>query len=235
MAKILVVNGPSYASALANLGEITHDPSQLVTEGSKFKLVLFTGGEDITPSYYEDKSPKGMCYYNEHRDKAEAEILGIARALDIRCIGICRGVQFLNVMAGGKMFHDVDNHAGQYHNMATKTGGLIRVNSLHHQMIIPPENSHLIGWASEHRATRYYGVNDTLVEAPKVEPEAILLPGLQSAGVQYHPEMMAENTDGWRFFNELAKDLIEIENFDTIIEKYTGASCTKQSTQSEQS
>lgn len=229
--KILVVNGRSYASAVDNLGEIVYDPSKLVTEGAGFKLVLFTGGEDVTPSYYNDESPRRLCYYNEERDRQEAEILAIARALNIRCIGICRGVQFLNVMAGGKMLHDVDRHAGPYHNMTSSTGEIIRVNSLHHQMIVPPKDAHLIGWATDHQSTRYYGEKDELVDAPTVEPEAALFPGLESAGAQYHPEMMARNTVGWMWFNQLAKDLIEIENFDDIITKYMGKSWETHNTQ----
>lgn len=223
MTKILVVDGgPYYGKALANLGEIEYDPSKLVTEGSKFKLVLFTGGEDITPSYYGDESPKGMCHYHEGRDRAEAEILGMVRALGIRCIGICRGTQFLNVMAGGKMIHDADNHSGTTHNMTTAMGETFRINSLHHQMVIPPETAELIGWSSDRESTRYYGNHDELVEGPELEPEAVLLPTLESAGVQYHPETMPEDTTGWRWFNQLAKDLIEVEDFNDIVRKYTG-------------
>lgn len=234
MSKILVVNGPNYASAVDNLGDIVFDPSELVSNGAEFKLVLFTGGEDVSPSYYNDASPKRLCYYNEGRDRAEAEILGLARALKIRCIGICRGIQFLNVMAGGAMWHDVTNHSGHDHDMTTLNGETVSVTSLHHQMIIPPEEAHIIGWSTKRLSNHYIGKNDEAMEGPEIEPEAALLPGLESAGVQYHPEYMGRDTMGWKWFNDLARDLMEIKNYSDIIKKYTEGACTNQSMQSAQ-
>lgn len=231
MTKILVVNGPSYASAVDNLGDIVLDPSELVTNGADFKLILFTGGEDVTPEFYNDTSPKRLCFNNKKRDKQEAKILNLARSLNIRCIGICRGVQFLNVMAGGTMWHDVTSHTGQDHTMSTKDGSIMSVTSLHHQMIIPPKDAHIIGWSTERRSSHYYGKNDELGEAPKVEPEAALFPGIESAGAQYHPEYMHPGTDGWKWFNQLAEDLIKIKDYSDIIKKYMGEQCTNQNTQ----
>lgn len=223
MTKILVVDGgPMYGRAVENLGELIYDPSKLVTESSKIKLVLFTGGEDITPSLYGETSPLKMCWNCEERDKYEARIIETARSLGIRCIGICRGVQFINVMAGGRMYHDVTSHAGPNHEMTTPLGQTIKINSYHHQMVIPPETAELIGWSSENRSHHYYGDRDEKVEGPEKEPEAILYPNLESAGAQYHPEMMPPDTAGWKWFNNLARDLIEIENFSDIIKKYTG-------------
>lgn len=230
MSKILVLNGAGYASAIDNLGDIVYDPSELVTNGSDIGLVLFTGGEDVTPSYYNDTSPKRMCYYNEERDRQEAEVLTIARALKIRCIGICRGVQFLNVMSGGEMLHDVTHHSGGDHDMETHDGNIIKVTSLHHQMIVPSGHATVIGWSPTQRSTHYYGKNDEKVIGPAREPEAALFPGLESAGAQYHPEYMDRDTDGWKWFNQLAKDLIEIEDFSDIIKKYTEVPCTNQHT-----
>lgn len=231
MTKILVVNGPSYASAVEALGDISYKPSELLNEGDAFKLVMFTGGEDITPSYYGETSPHGMCYNSERRDKMEAEILGIARSLNIRCIGICRGSQFLNVMAGGQMYHDVSGHAGSTHLMTTANGEELMVNSLHHQMLIPAKDSHLIGWSTERRSLRYYGDKDVLVDGPEKEPEVLLLPGIESAGAQYHPEMMPVGSEGFKWFEQLARDLIEIKDFSEIIKKYTEATWNKHSMQ----
>ncbi len=232
MTKILVVNGPSYASAVKALGDISYKPSDLLDKTNNFKLVMFTGGEDITPSYYGETSPHSMCYNSERRDRMEAEILGIARSLDIRCIGICRGSQFLNVMAGGKMYHDVSNHAGSTHSMTTARNEELMVNSLHHQMIIPAKDSHLVGWSTKRRSLRYYGDKDALVDGPEKEPEVLLFPGIESAGAQYHPEMMPVDSEGFKWFEQLAKDLIEIEDFNDIIKKYTEVACNKHSMQS---
>lgn len=230
MTKILVVNGRSYAKAVEGLGEITFDPSELLEEDHEIKLVLFTGGEDITPSYYGDRSPQNLCYFNELRDRVEKEIFDLARIQKIRCIGICRGVQFLNVMAGGRMIHDVNYHSGGYHDMTTSTGDQIRVNSLHHQMIVIPEDAHLIAWSTKRLANRYYGRNDEREDGPKLEPEAALFPSIECAGAQYHPEMMPKDSPGYMWFHELADSLIQDHDFSDIVNKYTEKPCTNQNT-----
>jgi len=231
MTKILVVNGSSYAAAVDNLGDIVCDPSELVTNGADFKLVLFTGGEDVTPEFYNDTSPKRLCFNNEQRDRQEAKIFNLARSLKIRCIGICRGIQFINVMAGGTMWHDVTSHAGRNRLMSTKDGSIIEVTSSHHQMVIPPKDAHIIGWSTKRLSTHYYGRHDEPGEKPVVESEAVLFPGIESAGAQYHPEYMPRDSDGWKWYNQLAKDLIEIEDYSDIIKKYMGEECTNQNTQ----
>lgn len=232
--KILVLNGRSYAAAVEGLGDIEYNPENFYKNPSDFGLVLFTGGEDITPEWYGDNSPLRMCYYNTQRDKMELYVFKLARRHAIRSIGICRGVQFLNVLYGGKMYHDVDNHAGRQHNIRTHSGEIIRVNSLHHQMVIPAEDSHVIAWADGKMSTRYYGKDDQLVDGPEKEPEAVIFPKIESAGVQWHPEMLPVLSRGASWFYDLAKDLLNISKFSDIIEKYTEVKCklnTKYTTQ----
>lgn len=225
LSKILVLNGPSYASAVEGLGDIVYDEVKFFTNPKSFSLVLFTGGEDVTPSIYGHSSPNHMCYYNEGRDRHEANVFEVALKNKIRMIGICRGIQFLNVMAGGQMYHDVNNHSGQGHMMQTSNGKEFKVSSLHHQMIIPPIDAKVIGWSTDRMSDHYYGDNDLLVEGPEKEPEAALFPRIESAGVQYHPEFMDLDTDGYKWFHELANDLIEEKKFSDIIEKYSGETC----------
>ena len=230
MSKILVVNGPNYGRAVEGLGEIVTDPEELITNPGDIKLVLFTGGEDVTPAYYGHTSPNHYCMYNESRDQEEFEIFQLSQAIGIRSIGICRGSQFINVMAGGTMIHHMDNHAGPWHNMETLNGEIIRVTSTHHQMSVVPDDSFLIGWSKENLATRYYGDGDEKIGPPEKETEAALFPNIESAGVQYHPEVMSKETEGWKWFFNLAKDLIEIDKFYDVVEKYGGQVCMRQDT-----
>lgn len=230
MSKILVLNGRSYASSVANLGEIIYDPLKFFHLGDEISLILFTGGADITPGYYNDASPKNMCYYDEKRDKMETKIFNFARKLNIRCIGICRGIQFLNVMANGRMWHHVSGHELGMHDMCTATDETFEVTTLHHQMIRPAKDTYIIGWSKYRKSNFYYGTNDEQEEKPDIEPEAALFPSIESAGVQYHPEIMGMHTKGWRWFNQLAKDLIETKDFSELINKYTRKPCIKYAT-----
>jgi len=235
MTKILVVLGNSYAFAVEGLGEIKTNPKDFFKHPEDYSLILFTGGEDITPEWYGHTSPTRMCYNNEERDLFEKDIFNHAVKHGVRMTGICRGIQFINVMAGGTMYHHVDNHSGTKHIMELPNGDSIKINSLHHQMVIPPKDGLVAGWAGNRLSIDYYGDKDLIVGKPTVEPESLILPSIQAAGVQYHPEMMSPLTNGWIYYHNMAKALIEKENFSDVISMFMGESCTfHQLMQSEQ-
>jgi len=226
-----VLNGSSYATPFKGLGEIVIDIDVFLENPGDFKLVMFTGGEDVTPSWYGETSPNHVCYYNERRDKEEAIVFKLAERRGIPMMGICRGIQFLNVMHGGKIFHNVTNHAGPRHMMTLGNGEEFVVNSFHHQMVIPPEDSIVIAYSSTRKSTSYIGDKDLEVSPPNVEVEAVAYPNTKSVAVQYHPEMMDTTSKGFLWFRELATTLLTEEGFAEIIEKYSSVNkCLKQST-----
>lgn len=101
-------------------------------------MVCFTGGADVSPQLYgEDKHPSTSC--SPERDRREGEIYIQCRKLNKPMVGICRGGQFLNVMNGGKMYQDVDNHAVAAGHVLVdlETSERIKVTSTHHQMMRP--------------------------------------------------------------------------------------------------
>jgi phosphoribosylformylglycinamidine (FGAM) synthase-like amidotransferase family enzyme len=100
--------------------------------------VVFTGGEDVTPFLYgEGKHSTTIC--NLKRDLDENNLF---RSLpsNMPKVGICRGAQFLNVMSGGSMWQDVNNHCVSHLAKCTLTGELMRVTSTHHQMMRPADD-----------------------------------------------------------------------------------------------
>jgi gamma-glutamyl-gamma-aminobutyrate hydrolase PuuD len=129
--------------------------------------------------------------------------------------GICRGFQFINVMNGGRMMHHIDHHAGAFHGFeTTKDDRIIRVNSLHHQMVITPASAFVIGWSPVRLSSSYFGDKDEKVNWMGPEIEAAYYPDTRCAGVQYHPEMMKENSDGFKWYNEMVTDLVNMEPAD---------------------
>src|SRR5690606_10288046 len=73
-------------------------------------LMLFCGGSDVDPSYY-NHNKHSTTYSNIERDKHETKKWELAKELGIPCAGICRGGQFLHVMNGGELYQNVDGHA----------------------------------------------------------------------------------------------------------------------------
>jgi len=219
--RIFVLNGMSYASAVRGLGEITYDENEFLEHPEEFKLVLFTGGEDVTPELYGETSPKGQCYNNARRDRQEMAIFQLALSSGILMAGICRGIQFLNVMSGGRLMHHISSHAGGVHSMLIRPGRkVIQVNSLHHQMVIPHKDAEIIGITPRRLSNVYVSVSDTEIEYHGREVEAAIFPKTRSFGVQYHPEMMSKGSEGYQFFYKMVENALTLD-WDLFIKAYT--------------
>lgn len=218
--KILVLNGPSYRSVVDGLGEVVLKASEFLSNPEEFKLILFTGGEDVTPMLYGDTSPKGVCHYSIERDKFEIGIYEVAVKLGIKMTGICRGIQFLNVMAGGRMMHDVTNHGGTNHPVATLNGYTFIANSYHHQMILPPSDAKIIGWTKHSISKSYIGNVDLKVDYHGKENEVAIYPRTKSFGVQYHPEFMSKDSDGFSYYRNMIINSLDLP-WEEFVETYT--------------
>ena len=215
--KILVLNPDNsrYNPLLKHLGEVTNDPISFILNPRAFKLVQFTGGEDVSPELYGDISPINYCMSGDgKRDKEEAKIFNLAMQNAIPMAGICRGIQFLNVMCGGKLIHHLDEHGSNQHEVETSSITTVlksfTTNSLHHQMCIPPTNGYILSWSLEKRSKRYVGDKDKEINWPGPEIEAVFIPWYKVFGVQWHPEMMLSNSKACVYYELLLKDLLDM-------------------------
>lgn len=93
--------------------------------------LLLPGGGDINPQRYNKKDE--TIKYSTQLDKAEEKFYLLAKKYNKKIIGICRGLQIINVFEDGTLKniynHENINHLINYRN--TK----IIVNSFHHQAI----------------------------------------------------------------------------------------------------
>ena len=207
--KILIVGWGGYEHPFMGLGEISTDEKEFEKHPEKFKLVVFTGGEDVCPAMYGETSPKNLCGYNINRDIREQALYEIARDNNIKMTGICRGSQFLNVMAGGTLMHHIDHH-GTNHDMETIDGELIRVTSTHHQMCIPAKHGFITAWSALRRSKVYYGDKDQLVNYEGREVEGIYYPEENILAVQYHPEYMDKDSRGFLWYRETIFNFLDM-------------------------
>ena len=152
-------------------------------------VLLFEGGVDVNPQLYNEKRGAHTQAPNLARDAKEMLIFKKAQEAGAACIGVCRGSQFLTVMAGGKLIQHVTDH-GSNHLVDTFDGEKLGVTSTHHQMCWPEQVDHtLIAWSTD-RSRGYldgYGVNKYKVEK---EPEIIWYPKTRSLAIQGHPEYL---------------------------------------------
>lgn len=218
--KILVLNGSSYADSIPDMEEVTARTGHFMENPENFSLVLFTGGADVDPSFYGETSPDGLCYTNPKRDLQERVIFKQALHYGIPMAGICRGLQFLNVMDGGRLFHHINHHEGCIHFVETNTGEYFNTNSLHHQMIIPKADAIVTAWTRKNSATVYYGANDLPVPYKGKDIEAAIFPAIKAFGVQYHPEMMKPAEAGFMYFYKMVRRAISLD-WNDFVTAYT--------------
>ena len=153
-------------------------------------LVIFTGGEDVSPNLYGEKR-LSLTHSNPTRDNQEIAILN--QCVNKNKAGICRGGQFLNVMSGGKMYQDVDGHTAKHEAYNDADGSALGlVISTHHQMMIPSAIGEILVFATEssfrtREAGTFYGsFND--------DTEVVWYPKTKSLCFQPHPEYGDQTT-----------------------------------------
>jgi putative glutamine amidotransferase len=122
--------------------------------------ILFAGGDDVDPALYGEEKQHPNVHGNRARDDFEFALLDGALARRIPVLGVCRGLQMINVKFGGTLYQDIKDEAdAQIEHRQTDLGksrqeathGVLvtdaesnlgrivpracRVNSLHHQAI----------------------------------------------------------------------------------------------------
>ena len=75
--------------------------------------IIITGGEDINPLLYNDTSNLKVCGDIDHRrDTLEKKLFDYAFENKIPLIGVCRGMQMINVASGGTLYGDIPSEIG---------------------------------------------------------------------------------------------------------------------------
>ncbi|MGE5894471.1 MAG: gamma-glutamyl-gamma-aminobutyrate hydrolase family protein [bacterium] len=146
--------------------------------------VLFSGGDDIHPSYYGEDLLYDLTLVENARTDFELSLLRACLENDKPVLAICNGMQMMNIALGGSLFQDIEkqcrsalNHRTGSHAIAMNPGffiggGSCTVNSSHHQAI----------------KERGKGVQ-VIAQSEDGIIEAIQITGCRyCVGVQWHPE-----------------------------------------------
>lgn len=151
-------------------------------------IIAFNGGVDVDPSLYGEAN-LFSDRPNKERDTWEKDIF-TQTALSHYHFGICRGLQFLAVMNGDKLYQNIEGHnlAGN-HPVRTYDGETFDATSAHHQAVRPVEGSSIkvLAAAGRTRRSEMVAGNATSVNLDQVV-EAAWYPYTRSFGVQGHPE-----------------------------------------------
>src|SRR5574341_1540802 len=160
--------------------------------------LLFTGGEDVAPAYYGEPVDDRCQEPDRDRDLFEIPLARAALATRRPTLGICRGLQVLNVAAGGTLFQDIACRPGTlaYHAAGTAD----RQKLIHAVRILPGTRLHGIMGVDESRvtSTHHQFVKDLApgLRTTAESQEDGIVEGLEVPGhpflvaVQWHPERM---------------------------------------------
>jgi len=152
----------SYLDALRRAGAepIPIDPTASAEEReaafASMDGLLLPGGADLDPSLY-GAAPHPSVQVEPDRDELELAAWGVARDRALPVLGVCRGMQAINVFSGGSLVQHLEGHedptaapAGHQLDLAPGSrlasilgGGeplaTTQVNSYHHQAIRPQD------------------------------------------------------------------------------------------------
>lgn len=158
--------------------------------------VVLTGGGDVDPWLYGEEPRPGLGRVWPERDEYELALVRATMARGVPVLGICRGLQVVNVALGGTLLQDLAGVAGavqhwqdaanhvEGHTVTLAAGSLLqrvlgqerlRTNSFHHQAVRKAAPGLTVSaWTA-----------DGMVEGLEDEAGLVL-------AVQWHPEGMAD-------------------------------------------
>jgi putative glutamine amidotransferase len=159
--------------------------------------LVLTGGADVAAALYGMEPHPTMSGIDDARDQTEKFAIDAAMRLGRPILGICRGIQVLNVILGGTLIRDIPSHqehptvahgGNVTHEIAVEPGSILHqlwgqtgapVNSSHHQAVLAAApNLQIIARAA-----------DGIIEAVQAKDGYPLL------AVQFHPERLAHKDE----------------------------------------
>jgi putative glutamine amidotransferase len=160
--------------------------------------ILFSGGGDVQPERYGSQPNQLVKNVDLDRDRVEVHLFGQARSRKLPFLGVCRGIQVINVGQGGSLYEDIqEQHPGSIRHQSPDAWPR---NRLAHSVKITPNSKlyQILG----HDEIEVNSLHHQAIKqlAPGFKISAIGLDGIIEAieltdypygiGVQWHPEWM---------------------------------------------
>ncbi|UTC74774.1 gamma-glutamyl-gamma-aminobutyrate hydrolase family protein [Treponema sp. OMZ 792] len=191
------VNAVLAAGGVPLMLPIINDEEAVRQQIENLSGIIIMGGYDVEPHFFNEEPLSCLGEILPKRDIYELKLIKAARALKKPILGICRGMQLLNVAFGGSLYqdlslikrniqikHDQDTRPQERtHSIKIEDNSVMQkvfgkedmVNSYHHQAVKT--------LAKDFKITAY--APDGIVEAIEYTGDCFIM------GVQFHPEMTA--------------------------------------------
>lgn len=205
----------SYVKAVIQAGGVpvvipAYEDLSLVKEVvDRLDGVLLSGGGDLDPALFSRRPNAHLGSVSPRRDAAEIAIAQyVIRETDKPLLGVCRGVQVMNVAMGGSLYIDLPDEGKLAHSLSmyprhhvsheidvtdntrlanAMGAGRNQVNSFHHQAVRDLAEGFAVSASS---------VPDGVIEAVELPGERFVV------GVQWHPEELTARPEARQLFKD---------------------------------
>lgn len=194
-----------YVKALTSVGAaplllpiIENNDSLIKVQLQQIDGLLLSGGYDVNPLLYGEEPLPELEYILPERDEYEIKLIHLAMEMNKPILGICRGMQILNVACGGTLYQDLSQFSLKHfkHQQKSKTDtashtvefvpntnlhnimgiDATKINTFHHQAIKDLAPGFVVNAKAK----------DGIIEGFEKKGEHFII------GLQWHPEMMME-------------------------------------------
>ncbi len=188
------MEGVRQAGATPVIFPFSEDEAEITQLVDMCDGILFTGGHDVSPELYNEDPLKGIVSCCKKRDIMETIVLRAAMQMDKSILGICRGIQFINVALGGSLYQDLPLQRPSYIDHHQRAPYDLPV----HEVMIRQGSPLFQCLQVDHLPVNSYHHQAIKMLAPGLEPMAASPDGLIEAfcmpsqkflwAVQWHPE-----------------------------------------------
>ena len=210
--------GDSYVKAVAQAGGIPGilpnnlDLSCVEEIAEQLDGFLLSGGGDLDPALFGERATGNLGTVTPRRDNFEIALTRyVLEKTDKPVLGICRGIQVLNVAMGGSLHIDLPSDGKLCHSL-----GMYPRNAYSHEVTVTDGTrlSAIMGQGTGHVNSFHHqaikglalGLQISAVSVPDDVIEAVELPGSRFVlGVQWHPEELVEYPEAENLFDSFVK------------------------------
>ena len=179
---------------------VTDDVEVLRQIVNQLDGLVMTGGEDIAPLYYGEQNHPQLGEINAERDVYDLTLVKLAIEHNVPILGICRGLQLINVAMGGTLYQDLPSQVSKRINHRQESG-----KTLAHKVLVVPntQTSRILKVDSIHVNSLHHQAIKNLAPGLKTAGKSIdgvvemveAYPTRQILAVQFHPEYFTAEGD----------------------------------------